>query len=352
MRRDVSNFSPSRVFFRHTLRRMKLLPILATLTFTSSLFGADPLSVVYEGAAGPGKGKHIVLLAGDEEYRSEEAMPMLGKLLSQRHGFKCTVIFSVNANTGDIDPNTNNNQPGIEALGSADLCITSLRFRKWSDEHAKPFVDYYNAGKPFIGLRTSTHAFNGMKGDYAWLNKFGKDVLGEQWVSHWGRHKAEATRGVVEKGAEGNPLLRGAEGVFGLTDVYEAYPPADATILMRGIVLKGMKPESEPADYKKKRATDKAEQGVNDPAMPIVWTREHKQAGGKVNKVFCTTMGDAVDLANEGLRRIIVNAAYQFTGLEVPAKADVTVVGEYKPTMYGFGGFKKGVKPADHALTK
>lgn len=328
---------------------MKLLSLFA-ITALASTGIADPLTVVYEGKEGPGKGKHIVLLAGDEEYRSEEAMPMLGKLLSQRHGFKCTVVFSVNPGTGEIDPKTNNHQPGIEALDSADLCITSLRFRKWPDEQMKHFADYYAAGKPFIGLRTSTHAFSGLKGTYASFNKFGKDVLGEQWVSHWGRHKSEATRGVVEKGAESNPLLRGVTDVFGDSDVYEAYPPDDATILMRGVVLKGMKPEDEPADYKKKRATDKQEQGVNDPAMPIAWTREHKNESGKVNKVFCTTMGAATDLSSEGLRRMIVNAAYQFSGLEVPAKADVTPVGEFKPTMYGFGTDIKGTKPSDHVL--
>ena len=60
-------------------------------------------------------------------------------------------------------------------------------------------------------------------------------------------------------------------------------------------------------------------------------------------------MGSATDLANEGLRRIVVNAAYAFTGLEVPAKADVSTVGEYKPLFYGTNGFTKGVKPKDLA---
>jgi hypothetical protein len=32
----------------------------------------------------------------------------------------------------------------------------------------------------------------------------------------------------------------------------------------------------------------------------------------------------------------------------VPAKADVTYVGEYKPTTYGFKGYQKGLKPAEH----
>jgi hypothetical protein len=140
--------------------------------------------------------------------------------------------------------------------------------------------------------------------------------------------------------------MRGVIDVFGDTDVYEAAPSADAKILLRGQVLKGMSPTEEPADYKKKTAA-KVEQGVNDPMMPVAWTREVKNDAGKVNKILCTTMGSATDLQNEGLRRLIVNAAYAFTGLEVPAKADVALVGDYKPTMYGFDGFIKGRKPAD-----
>lgn len=332
--------------------------LLATFALTLSAFAADPLTLEYPGGNGPGKGKHIVLLAGDEEYRSEEAMPQLAKILSERHGFHCTVVFSINKTTGEIDPNTQDNEPGIEAMKDADLCITLLRFRKWPEEQTKYFVDYYNAGKPFICLRTSTHAFSGVKAPYDSLNKFGKQVLGEQWVNHWGSHKKEATRGVIEPGAEKNPLLNGVTDIFGTTDVYEAYPPADAKILVRGIVLKGLNHDDAPADYKKKRSVKTpgpdgtpvtAEQGVNDPAMPVVWTRDNKTADGKINHTLTTTMAAASDLPNESLRRLIVNAAYSFTGLEIPAKADVAIVGTFEPSMYGFGGFKKGVKPADLA---
>ncbi len=330
---------------------MKLLPIFAVFSafaFTSATHAAD--GVVYEGKAGPGKGKHIVLLSGDEEYRSEEAMPQLAKILSQRHGFKCTVIFAINKETGEIDPNTKDNLPGIEALDSADLCYTSLRYRALPDEQMKHFADYLAAGKPLIGMRTSTHAFNGIKGTYKWFNDFGKLVLGENWVSHWGSHKQEATKGIIEESAKTDPLLRGVTDIFGNTDVYEAYPPADVKILVRGQVLKGMTPDSAPADYKKKRASDKAEQGVNDPMMPIVWTREYKGESGKVNKVLCTTMGAANELTNEGLRRLLINGAYWATGLAVPANADVAVVGDFQPSMYGFNSFIKGVKPESHAL--
>jgi hypothetical protein len=83
-----------------------------------------------------------------------------------------------------------------------------------------------------------------------------------------------------------------------------------------------------------------------------VWWRHHTNEAGKVNKVLTTTMGSATDLQSEGLRRLLVNGAYWATGLEkkIPRKAKVDYVGEFQPTMYGFNGFKKGVKPADHEL--
>lgn len=332
---------------------MKLLPTLAlSFAIAATVASADDQWITYEGKDGPGKGKHVVLLAGDEEYRSEEALPMLGKLLSQRHGFTCTVLFSINKETGEIDPNTADNEPGIKALDKADLVITSLRFRHWPDEQMRHFADYVKAGKPVIGLRTSTHAFNGIKGEFAPFNGFGKKVLGEGWVNHWGRHKSEATRGFVEARAKDDVLFRGVSDIFGDTDVYEAYPPDDAKILVRGFVLKGMKPADEPADYKKKRSTDKQEQGVNDPAMAVVWTRVNDNEFGKGNKILCTTLGSATDLQNEGLRRLVVNAAYSFTGLEVPAKANVEYMDAYKPLFYGFNGFRKGLKISDQALGK
>jgi hypothetical protein len=315
---------------------------------THSKVGAGPQANTL-----PGQGKHIVLLSGDEEYRSEEAMPQLAKILSQRHGFTCTVLFSVDTN-GTINPNNGASLTHPEALDTADAIIMSLRFRHWPDDTMKKFEAALNRGVPIIGLRTSTHAFNGFskgspweKWNYSNKGGFGKQVFGETWVSHWGNHKKEATRGIIEPSAKNDPILRGVSDVFGTTDVYEAAPTADAKILLRGAVLKGMNPTDEPADYKKKTAA-KTEQGVNDPMMPIAWTREVKNDAGKVNRVLCTTMGAATDLENEGLRRLVVNGIYWGLGLEVPAKANVDLVGDYQPTMYGFGGFKKDTKPSDY----
>src|SRR5712692_5198512 len=115
--------------------------------------------VVYEGARGPGKGKHIVLVSGDEEYRSEEALPQLGMILAKHHGFTCTVLFAIDPKDGTINPNVNNNIPGLEALDKADLMIIFTRFRDLPDEQKKHFVDYIESGRPIIGMRTATHAF-------------------------------------------------------------------------------------------------------------------------------------------------------------------------------------------------
>ena len=311
--------------------------------------------VEYAGQTGPGQGRHIVFLSGDEEYRSEEALPQLAKILSQRHGFKCTVLFSVNPD-GTISPTNGASLSNPHALDSADAIVMSLRFRHWDDHTMGHFEQALHRGVPIIALRTSTHAFNGIpkdspfaKWNYGHKGGFGKQVLGETWVSHWGNHKREATRGIIEASAKSDPILRGVEDVFGDTDVYEAAPPADATILLRGQVLKGMKPTDEPADYKKKTAA-KVEQGVNDPMMPVAWTRLNKNDAGQANKIFCTTMGSATDLESEGLRRLLVNSVYWGLGLPVPAKANVGLVGDFKPTMYGFDGFKKDTKPGDYDL--
>lgn len=344
--------------FRIDSTAMKTLLSLASALVLglSSARGADGC-IVYQPKEGSDAGKHIVFLAGDEEYRSEEGLPMLAKILSQRHGFKCTVLFSIDPD-GTISPNNSGSLGNPAALDSADAIVMLLRFRRWDDVATKKFAAAFHRGVPIIALRTSTHAFNYPKespwAKWTWTNKdggFGKQVLGETWVSHWAKHKKEATRGVIEESAKGHPILRGVTGVFGDTDVYEAYPPADAKILLRGQALTGMNPTDPPADYKKKTKAG-IEQGINDPMMAVAWTREFKNEAGTINKIMCTTMGSATDLQSEGLRRLIVNSVYWALGVEVPDKADVAFVDPFVPTMYGFNGYKKGVKPDDLAIGK
>lgn len=335
------------------MRQMTWLAIVwgLVLTAVGQAWAAEPW-VVYEGGDGPGKGKQIVLVSGDEEYRSEEALSQLGKILARRHGFTCTVLFAINPADGAIDPVTLDNIPGLEKLRTADLMIIATRFRNLPDEQMQYIVEYLDAGKPVIGMRTATHAFN-IPADrkYAkygfrskeWDGGFGRQILGETWISHHGRHAHESTRGVVAPGMEKHPIVRGCEDIWGPTDVYTVRLPlpGDSQPLVLGQVLEGMSPTDKPLVGPK-----------NDPMMPVAWTKTYKGAAGQTGRVFTTTMGAATDLASEGLRRLLVNATYWCVGLEdqIPPRANVDTVGPYEPTPYGFGKFTKGRKPADFEM--
>ncbi len=308
----------------------------------------------FSGKEGPGKGKKIVFIAGDEEYRSEEALPMLAKILSQRHGFKTTVLFSVDPEKGFIDPNQQKNIPGTEALADADLLILSARFRNLPPEQTAPITDFLNAGKPVIGLRTSTHAFAGEMADGGWTygdwqkGGFGLKILGETWVAHHGVHKKEGARGVIEEANASHPVLRGVKDVFAPSDVYTVKNLTGAeTILMRGAVTETLDPASKPVEGEK-----------NNPLQALAWLREYTAPNGTTKGLaFCTTAGAAVDLVSEDLRRLVVNAAYHLTGLEVPEKADVSFVDPYYPSFFGFIKDEtfwpgRNLKPSDFDLGK
>jgi len=323
------------------------------LVVTGATSWAEDSWLDVPGGTGPGTGKRVVLVSGDEEYRSEEALTQLAKILATRHGFECRVVYSIDPDTGEIDPNERTNIPGLERLRDADLMVIATRFRTLPDEQMREIDAYLRRGQPVIGLRTATHGFDFPKGGgftmYHWRNGdeafkdgFGRQVLGETWISHHGKHGTEGTRGVVAHGAAGHPILRGIDDgdVFGPTDVYGVRLPlpGDSQTLLLGQVLSGLTPDTPPVAGAK-----------NDPPMPIAWTKSYRVAGGPSGRVFTTTMGASQDMLSEGFRRLLVNAAYWATGLEdrIPAQADVAIVGTFTPSPFGNDGFRKGVRPAD-----
>jgi type 1 glutamine amidotransferase len=327
------------------------------LAMTTTAPAADPW-VVYDGFDGPGKGKHIVLVSGDEEYRSEEMLPQLGKILAKHHGFKCTVLFAVDKQDGTINPNQNDNIPGLEVLKSADLVVLFLRWRNLPDEQMEYLTEYIESGKPIIGLRTATHAFDLKRSRffsrYTWNSKardyeggFGRQVLGETWISHHGQHGKQSTRGIIAPGQKDHPILRGIQDgdIWGPTDVYGVRLPlpGDAKPLVLGQVLEGMKPTDKPVTGKQ-----------NEPMMPIAWTKSYRGIAQQTARVFCSTIASSQDFESEGLRRLLVNACYWCLGMEdqIPekSKSKVDLVGEYKASPFKGGGFVKGLKPADHAM--
>lgn len=317
--------------------------------------------LVFEGAAP--NAKHIVLVSGDEEYRSEEALPQLAKILSTHHGFKCTVLFAQNPERpGIVDANYVKNIPGLEVLDSADMMVLFTRFRALPDEQMQHFETYLNAGKPLVGIRTATHAFNFKEGDETsyghysnaysgpmeeWTDGFGRLVLGEKWHTHHGHHKHQSTRGIIADGAEEHPIASGIESgsIWGPTDVYGVRLPlpGDSQPIVLGQVIDRDGEYDENDIFFGMKSTDSKlatknniDLVVNDVLMPIAWTKSYQLPGGKKGKAFTSTIGAATDMLNESVRRLLVNGVFWAMDAPVPESAKVDLVGVYEPSAYGF----------------
>ena len=329
----------------------------------------------YKGNKGPGKGKKVVLISGDEEYRSEEAMPVLAGILSRHHGFDCRVVFAIDPKSGIVDPNNRNNIPGLEALSDADLMVIGTRFRDLPDGQMAYIDTYLKTGRPVIGMRTATHAFNiGGNKKYAhysngyngskkeWQGGFGKVVLGDFWKNHHGGHKSESTVGIIAPGAEKHPTTRGVKNgdVWGPTDVYGVRLPLPegSQHIILGQVTKRNGPRTDDPFFGMKPTDDQAVEGrKNNPMIPVFWSMDYQVSGGKKGRTFATTMGSSTDLVAEGTRRVLINGAYWLLDLEIPnTGTKVDLVGKFNPKQYSFRSKEywpdQNKKPADFRLKR
>lgn len=308
--------------------------------------------LVYPGGDGPGKGKHIVLIAADQEYRSEQAMPMLAKVLSRHHGFDCTVLFGVN-DKGEVDPTLpvypkkgeeeafqKHSIPGLEHLASADLVIFFHRLLTLPPDQLEQIVSYLDSGKPILALRTANHGFRGPL-PYEKDGKrvrFGQDILGGAFMNHHGRWQADSTRGTIDEANAEHPIVQGVEDVWGPTDVYRTYKedsslPGGCIPLVWGQPLVGRNPDDAPNTEKE--------------PLPVAWCKTWETTGGKISRVFQTTMGGARDLQSAGLRRLVINAVYWGLEMEesISPESSVEIVGDYEPLKSGFNYEKLGIVP-------
>jgi hypothetical protein len=327
----------------------KLILLLALNAFGLSFLQADDEWLTYRGKRGPGKGKQIVFITGDEEYRSEESMPAMARILSARHGFTCRVLFSINPANGTIDPKIDSNIPGLEALKTADLMVVFTRFRHLPAEQMAHFVEYVNSGRPVIGIRTATHAFDYDKfqsepyAEWAWRGRsktfpggFGRQVLGETWVDHYGGYHSESTLGIIPPDMKDHPILRGTGQLWGPSHAYAVTTlSGDSHPLVLGQPLTGLNP-GDPPDKEK-------------PPIPVAWTKTFTGTSGKPARIFTTTMGYGEDFKEESIRRMFVNACYWTLGMEdrIPALSDVRIPGGYNPKPSGFAGYRRNIRPAD-----
>lgn len=351
-------FAANKVFVRRAFKVRAMQTAVPVAALTAVLFAvpvilhaqsaateSNPHLVVYEGSDGPGTGKHIVFLAGDHEYRSEEILPAMARILALRYGFKCSVFFTLD-DDGFIEPGSSNIE-GLEALATADLMILGLRFQDFPATEMRHIVDYLDRAGPVLGIRTSTHAFRISDGPftrYSWdyegedyLKGFGRQVLGETWAGHYGANHEQSSRILVREDRAAHPILRGVRDMHVQSGGYVADPEPVSTILAMGQVLNGLLSDS-PADPEKE-------------LMPVAWTRMYRGNDGRQGRVFTTTHGASEDFLNEGFRRMLLNAALWTAGLEdaITDENDISFVGPYNPVTFSFGGYRRGVRPADMA---
>ncbi len=313
----------------------------------------------------------IVLVSGDEEYRSEEALPQLARILSNHYGFNCSVLFAQNpTKPGIVNPNYVHHIPGLDQLEDADLMVIFTRFRALPDEQMNYINDYLLKGKPVLAIRTATHAFmfqdtsfqssyrhygNYHDDENDWEGGFGRMILGEKWINHHGKHKHQSTVGLIAPKSKSHPVLNGiVDGdIWGPTDVYGVRLPlpGDAQPLVLGQVtnrageedmtdlmfgMRNTDRELPSMEMGKNKSGQEVPFNPNDPMMPIAWTKSYQLQKGEAGTSFTSTIGASTDLLEEGTRRLLVNATFWLLDLEVPTKANVDLVGKYEPTQYSF----------------
>lgn len=324
---------------------MKMIRLFSA--FLLGITSARATSIVYEGGSGIGQGKHVVFLASDHEYRSEESCPALARILSKHHGFKCTVVFGVDKD-GFIEAGSSR-VSGLEALEKADLFVIFARFLNLPDEQMAHVVAYLDRGGPVVGLRTSSHAFKIPAGSkYAkydfkskasdYENGFGQQILGNTWVGHYGTNHKQGTRITTVPEQRANVVLTGVgETAFCHAGAYVGKPGPDFTVLTMSQPLVSMDPAADPDATK--------------PPMPSTWTRHYTTKDGAKHRVFHTTQGASEDILDDNYRRLIINGILWAAGLETSIKADLDIsfVGPYKPGTFSFGGYARQVKPSDLA---
>jgi hypothetical protein len=310
----------------------------------------NPNTVVWEGESGPGLGKHIVFIAGDHEYRGEETLPALARILAKSYGFKCTFIVTTNPETGEIEPGSDH-ITGLEVLQSADLMVIFVRFQKFVDEEMQHIEDYLSSGRPVIGLRTSTHGFKGIEGKFAkynegyagdddeWQHGFGEEILGEHWVGHFGRNHKQSSNLILEPTQREHPILRGVTAPHAVSGGYVGHPKEGSITLARGQLLDGMTQDSPPTVNEKQQTQHS-----------VAWVRTYRADNPK-SRVFATTHGASEDILDDDFRRMMLNAHLWCLGMEESIRADgpIAFIGPYNPATYNFGGYRRGVKPADIA---
>ena len=292
----------------------------------------------------PPKPKHIVFVTGDEEYRSEESMPMLASIL-EKEGYQVSVCYALDS-AGFIAPDNVQHIAGLEVLDSADMMVLFTRFRELPWEEAKHIVDFADSGKPMAGFRTATHAFR-YQTDSSLMhlnNDWPIKVFGQKWITHHGHFKdghGHLTEVQLIDGKKEHPILNGVQPFKAYSWLYHVHGGQDT--------LYG---DSDPLLIGTSLRSNHANENRLDRfpiSNPVAWTKTYTGSSGESAKVFFTTLGHPYDFKETAMRKLALNGIIWALegGDKIPEGGmNAEFVKPYEPNNSGFGKkYKLGRKP-------
>jgi type 1 glutamine amidotransferase/nicotinamidase-related amidase len=237
--------------------------------------------------------KKVVMLIGDDEYKTEVTLPAFAETELRPIGIDVQIVHA--------DPKDKNNFPGmVEAVNSADLVLVSVRRRTPPKEQLDALKFHVAAGKPIVGIRTASHAWSlrnpkdvaaAEKLGLSTWDKFDLDVLGGNYTNHYGAG-AKTVISVAKNAAE-HPILRGVavSELVGNGSLYKTSPLATATTPLLLGTIPGQNPE------------------------PVAWTN---QLGDRKTRVFYTSLGHVDDFENPAFRKLLQNGVLWSLGALEP----------------------------------
>ena len=220
----------------------------------------------------------IVFVVGEDEYETKTTLPAFANEELEPRGYRCTFVMADEANNM-------HDFPEMPALDKADLMFLSVRRRAPKIEQVEIIKQYLASGKPLLGIRTASHAFEA-KGKFppghAELMNLDRDVLGGSYKGHHDNQLKVAVS--AAPGSDKNPLLEGVALPFPSGgSLYKNTPLGDYTTLLLIGTIEGF------------------------PSEPVAWTRL-APSEGRQRRVFYTSLGHKDDFQQPGFRRLLVNA--------------------------------------------
>lgn len=244
----------------------------------------------------------IAFITAESEYRADQRLPEFAHELLLTKNVNCEFALGKPIMEGEGRHNIEN----LQILNDADLAVFFIRRRALESEKMALIKNYVSSGKPVLGIRTASHAFDTkgnvpregggivaatgkVSGFLSSWPEFDEEVLGGNYQGHYG-HLKEGTVISVVPGMQNNPLLKGVdpEGFTSSNWLYKNSPLRSANIQ---VLLLGTIP--------------------GNPSEPVFWLNENKYG-----KAIYTSLGHWDDWRIESFKNAMLNSVEYLLNLK------------------------------------